>query len=176
MAGALRNFLFANFVTSLAEERGKGEFGSLSKTRGETVAYRLTEGDEIEEVKPRKLRPGDRVVVKAGQVVPDDGEIMQGIASIDESAITGESAPVICEAEGVRTCVSGGTLVVSGQIVVQITSGARTSFLDRMILLVGGARQQSKARSKNRLVSKTIALVCWKATTPRTDTLLQVLE
>jgi hypothetical protein len=69
-------------------------------------------------VKPRKLRPGDRIVVKAGQVVPGDGEIMQGIASIDESAITGESAPVICEAEGVRTCVSGGTLVVSGQIVV----------------------------------------------------------
>jgi K+-transporting ATPase ATPase B chain len=148
MAGALKNFLIKNFVTSLAEERGKGECGSLSKTRCETVAYRLTEGDEIEEVKPRKLRPGDRVVVKAGQVVPGDGKIMQGTASIDESAVTGESAPVICEAEGVRTCVSGGTLVVSGQIVVQVSSGARRSFLDRMILLVGGALQQSKARSK----------------------------
>ena len=148
MAGALRNFLFANLVTSLAEERCKGESGSRSKTRGETVAYRLTEGDEIEEVKPRKLRPGDRVVVKAGQIVPADGEVMQGTASIDESAITGESAPVICEADGVRSCVSTGTLVVTGHIVVQITSGARTSFLGRMILLIGGARQRSKARSK----------------------------
>jgi len=145
MAVAFKNFLF---VTSLAEEGGKGEFGSLSKTGGETVAYRLTEGDEIEEVKPRKLRPGDRVVVKAGEVIPGDGEIVQGIASIDESAITGESAPVICEAEGVRTCVSGGTLVVSRQIVVRITSGARTSFLDRMILLLEGARQQFNARSR----------------------------
>jgi K+-transporting ATPase ATPase B chain len=148
MAGALKNFLLANFVTSLAEESGKGGFGSLSKTRCETVAYRLVEGDEIEEVKPRKLRPGDRVVIKAGQVVPGDGKIIQGTAAIDESAITGESAPVICEAEGVRTCVSGGTLVVSGQIVVQISSGARRSLLDRMILLVGGALQQSKERSK----------------------------
>lgn len=147
MAGAFKDFLLANFVTSLAEERGRGEFGSPSKTRGETIAYRLTKGDEIEEVKPRKLRRGDRVVVKTGQVIPADGEIIQGIASIDESAITGESAPVVCGAEGVRTCVSGGTLVVSGQIVVRITSRARTSFLDRMILLVG-ARQQSKARSK----------------------------
>ena len=148
MAGALKNFLFANFVTSLAEERGKGELRSVSKIRCERVAYRLTEGDEIEEVKPRKLRPGDRVVVKAGQVVPGDGEIMQGTASIDESAVTGESAPVICEPEGVRTCVSAGTLVLSGQIVARITSGARTSFLDRMILLLEGARQQSKAISK----------------------------
>ena len=97
MAGALKYFLF---VTSLAEERGKGEFGSLSKTRSGTVAYRLTESDEIEEVKPRKLRPGDRVVVKAGQVVPSDGEITRGTAAIDESAVTGESAPVMCEAEG----------------------------------------------------------------------------
>ena len=148
MAGALKNLLFATFVTSFAEERGKGEFGSLGKTRCETVAYRLMEGDKIEEVKPRKLRPGDRVVVKTGQVVPGDGKIIKGTASIDESAITGESAPVICEAEGVRTCVSAGTLVVSGQIVVQITSGARRSFLDRVILFVGGALQRSKARSK----------------------------
>ena len=112
------------------------------------MAGALTESDEIGEVKPRKLRPGDRVVVKAGQVVPSDGEIMQGTAAIDESAVTGESAPVMCEAEGVRTNVSGGTLVVSGQIVVRITSGVRTSFLDRMILLVGGARRQSKTRTK----------------------------
>jgi K+-transporting ATPase ATPase B chain len=125
----------------------KGEFGSLSKTRSETAAFRLTEGDKIEEVKPRMLRPGDRVLVKAGQVIPGDGEIMRGTAAIDESAVTGESAPVICDAEGVRTSVSGGTLVVSGQIMVRITSGARTKFLDRIILLVGGSRQQPKARS-----------------------------
>jgi potassium-transporting ATPase ATP-binding subunit len=99
-------------------------------------------------VKARKLSPGDRVVVKAGQVVPGDGEVIQGIASIDESAITGESAPVIYEAQGARTCVSGGTLVVSGQIVLEITSGVRKSFFDRMLLIVEGARQRSKGRSK----------------------------
>jgi K+-transporting ATPase ATPase B chain len=97
----------------------------------------------------RKLRPGDRVVVKAEQIIPGDGEVIQGVASIDESAITGESAPVICEAQGARSCVSAGARVVSGQIVVQITSGTRISFLDRMILLFRGARQGSKARQKN---------------------------
>ena len=148
MTGAFKNLLFSNFLTSFAEERGKGEFGSPSKTRGETVAYRLTETDEIEQVKPNKLRRGDRVVIKAGQVIPGDGKIVQGTASIDESAITGESAPVICEADGIRTCVSGGTLVVSGQIVIRITSGAQASFLDRMILLLGGSRRQAKPKSK----------------------------
>ena len=133
---------------SLAEERGKGEFSLRSKTSGGTVAYRLTEDGKIEDVNARKLRPGDRVVVKAGQIVPSDGEIIQGIASIDESAVTGESAPVICEAEGVRSCVSAGTLVVSGEIVVQITTGARPSLLDRIILLMTDARQRSKTRSK----------------------------
>jgi P-type E1-E2 ATPase len=92
MAGPFKRFLFPNLVTSLADESGKGESGLRSNTRVQTVAYRLTEGDEIEEVNPKKLRPGDRVVVKAGQIVP--GEVEQGIASIDESAITGESAPV----------------------------------------------------------------------------------
>ena len=81
------------------------------------------------------MRPGDRVVVKARQIVPGDGEVIQGLAAIEESAITGESAPVICEAQGVRSCVSAGTLVVLGQIVIQITLGARRSFLDRMISL-----------------------------------------
>jgi K+-transporting ATPase ATPase B chain len=150
MAGALENFLLANLVACLAEERGKGEFASRSKASAGTVAYRLTEGDKIEEVNARKLRPGDRVVVKAGQIIPDDGEVVQGIASIDESAVTGESAPVICEAQGVRRSVCARTLVISGQIVVQITSGARTSFLDRMILLMRGAWRRSKARSKTR--------------------------
>jgi K+-transporting ATPase ATPase B chain len=151
MAGALKNFLLAKLVASLAEERGKGEFGSRSKTSGGTVAYRLTEDGKIEEVNARKLRPGDRVVVKVGQIIPGDGEIIQGIASIDESAVTGESAPVICEAEGVRSCVSAGTLVVSGQIVVEIATGARPSLLDRIILLMAGARRRSKTRSKTRI-------------------------
>jgi K+-transporting ATPase ATPase B chain len=134
--------LFANFATALAEERGKAQADSLRKTRRDTIAYRLTRGDKIEEVPSRQLKPGDRVVVKAGQVVPGDGEIIQGIASIDESAITGESAPVIREAGGDRSGVTGGTLVVSDQIIIRITSGAGESFLDRMIALVEGAIRQ----------------------------------
>jgi potassium-transporting ATPase ATP-binding subunit len=134
--------LFANFATALAEERGKAQADSLRKTRRDTIAYRLARGDKIEQVPSRQLKPGDRVLVKAGQVVPGDGEIIQGIASIDESAITGESAPVIREAGGDRSGVTGGTLVVSDQIIVQITSGAGESFLDRMIALVEGAIRQ----------------------------------
>ena len=134
--------LFANFATSLAEERGKAQANSLRKTRRDTVAYRLTREDKIEQVPSRQLKPGDRVLVKAGQVIPGDGEIVGGIASIDESAITGESAPVIREAGSDRSGVTGGTLVVSDQIVVRITSGAGESFLDRMIALVEGAIRQ----------------------------------
>jgi K+-transporting ATPase ATPase B chain len=134
--------LFANFATSLAEERGKAQADSLRKTRRDTIAYRLTSRDMVDEVPSRQLKPGDRVVVKAGQVIPGDGEIIQGIASIDESAITGESAPVIREAGGDRSGVTGGTLVVSDQIVMRITSSAGESFLDRMIALVEGAIRQ----------------------------------
>ena len=134
--------LFANFATSLAEERGKAQADSLRKTRRDTIAYRLTREEKVEQVPSRQLKPGDRVVVKAGQVVPGDGEIIRGIASIDESAITGESAPVIREAGGDRSGVTGGTLVVSDQIVIRVTSGAGESFLDRMIALVEGAIRQ----------------------------------
>jgi potassium-transporting ATPase ATP-binding subunit len=134
--------IFANFATALAEERGKAQADSLRKTRRDTIAYRLTKRHEIEEVPSRQLKPGDRVVVKTGQVVPGDGEIIQGIASIDESAITGESAPVIREAGGDRSGVTGGTLVVSDEIIIEITSGAGESFLDRMIALVEGAIRQ----------------------------------
>jgi K+-transporting ATPase ATPase B chain len=134
--------LFANFATALAEERGKAQADSLKKTRRETTAYRLTKGNTVEQVPSRQLKPGDRVVVKAGQVVPGDGEIVDGVASIDESAITGESAAVIREAGGDRSGVTGGTLVVSDKIVVRITSGAGESFLDRMIALVEGAIRQ----------------------------------
>jgi potassium-transporting ATPase ATP-binding subunit len=134
--------LFANFATALAEERGRAQADSLKKTRRETTAYRLTKGDIVEQVPSRQLKPGDKVVVKAGQTVPGDGEIIEGVASIDESAITGESAPVIREAGGDRSGVTGGTLVVSDRIVLRVTSGAGDSFLDRMIALVEGAIRQ----------------------------------
>jgi potassium-transporting ATPase ATP-binding subunit len=134
--------LFANFATGLAEARGKAQADSLKKTRRDTIAHRLTAGDTIENVASTLLKAGDRVVVEAGQIVPGDGEIIEGIASIDESAITGESASVIREAGGDRSGVTGGTLVVSDRIVVRITAGAGASFLDRMIALVEGAIRQ----------------------------------
>jgi K+-transporting ATPase ATPase B chain len=134
--------LFANFATGLAEARGRAQADSLKKTRRDTIAHRLTSADKIEEVASTVLKIGDRVVVETGQIVPGDGEIIEGIASIDESAITGESAPVIREAGGDRSGVTGGTLVVSDRIVVRITSGAGESFLDRMIALVEGAIRQ----------------------------------
>jgi potassium-transporting ATPase ATP-binding subunit len=131
----------------MAKERGKAQADSLRKTRRDTVAYRLTSEHKIELVPSRQLKPGDRVVVKAGQVVPGDGEIIQGIASIDESAITGESAPVIREAGSDRSGVTGGTLVVSAdQTVIRITAGE--SFLDRMIALVEGAIHLKKNKAR----------------------------
>jgi potassium-transporting ATPase ATP-binding subunit len=134
--------LFANFATALAEARGRAQADSLKKTRRDTIAQRLTSGDKIEEVPSTVLKVGDRVIVETGQIIPGDGEIIEGIASIDESAITGESAPVIREAGGDRSGVTGGTLVVSDRIVIRITSGAGESFLDRMIGLVEGAIRQ----------------------------------
>src|SRR6266446_3495410 len=134
--------LFANFATALAEARGKAQAESLRKTRSETPAYRLKKGDTIDEVLSTELRPGDRVVVTAGQIIPSDGEIVDGIASVDESAITGESAPVIREAGGDRSGITGGTRVISDRIVVKITALPGQSFLDRMIALVEGAVRQ----------------------------------
>jgi potassium-transporting ATPase ATP-binding subunit len=135
--------LFANFATALAEARGKAQADSLRRTRRDTPAYRLRpKGDGVEEVSSMQLRPGDRVVVEAGQVIPGDGEIIQGVASVDESAITGESAPVIREAGGDRSGVTGGTSVLSDSIVVRITAATGESFLDRMIALVEGAIRQ----------------------------------
>lgn len=134
--------IFANFATALAEARGKAQAESLRKARHDTTAYRLLEGDRIEEVPSTALKPGDRVLVEAGETIPGDGDIIEGIASVDESAITGESAPVIREAGGDRSGVTGGTVVLSDHIVVKITSGAGESFLDRMIALVEGAIRQ----------------------------------
>ncbi|HMK37941.1 MAG TPA: potassium-transporting ATPase subunit KdpB [Bacteroidota bacterium] len=146
--------LFANFATALAEARGKAQAESLRRTRRETRALRLGPDDTIEDVSSTILKAGDRVVVPAGQTVPGDGEIIDGIASIDESAITGESAPVIREAGGDRSGVTGGTFVLSDRIIVRITSGAGDSFLDRMIGLVEGAIRQ---RSPNE-IALTLAL------------------
>jgi K+-transporting ATPase ATPase B chain len=134
--------LFANFATALAEARGKAQAESLSKTRSETPAYRIVRPGELEEVRSTDLTTGDLVVVTVGQVIPSDGEIVEGIASVDESAITGESAPVIREAGGDRSGVTGGTRVISDRIVVKITAITGQSFLDRMIALVEGASRQ----------------------------------
>ena len=134
--------LFANFATALAEARGKAHAESLRRTRVETVAYRLRGKGQVEEVSSAILRPGDLVVVTAGQIIPGDGEVIEGIASVDESAITGESAPVIRESGGDRSGVTGGTSVLSDRIVVRITAQPGESFLDRMIALVEGAKRQ----------------------------------
>jgi potassium-transporting ATPase ATP-binding subunit len=133
--------IFANFATALAEVRGKAQAESLRKTRRSTPAFRLRDG-QIENTLSTNLRVGDKVVIEAGQIVPGDGEIVEGVASIDESAITGESAPVIRESGGDRSGVTGGTLVLSDRIVVEITGASGTSFLDRMIALVEGAIRQ----------------------------------
>jgi K+-transporting ATPase ATPase B chain len=134
--------LFANFASALAEARGKAQADALRKTRQETPAFRLQDNGRIERTVSTALRAGDKVVVEAGQVIPGDGEIIEGVASVDESAITGESAPVIREAGGDRSGVTGGTRVLSDRIVVEITAGAGQSFLDRMIALVEGAIRQ----------------------------------
>src|ERR1700674_4549434 len=134
--------LFANFATALAEARGKAQAQSLRKTRSETPAYRLKAGDVVEEVVSTDLKPGDRVVITAGQVIPSDGEVIEGIAYVDECTVTGESAPVIREAGGDRSGVTGGTRVTSDRIVVRITALPGQTFLDRMIALVEGAVRQ----------------------------------
>ncbi len=134
--------LFANFATALAEARGKAQADSLRRTRRETVARRLTRLGEAEEVSSRELKAGDTVIVKAGETIPGDGEIIKGVAALDESPITGESAPVIREAGGDRSGVTGGTTVLSDEIVIRITAHLGESFLDRMISLVEGAVRQ----------------------------------
>jgi len=134
--------IFANFASALAEARGKAQADALRKTRQATPAFRLRANGTVEDTVSTALQAGDRVVVEAGNIIPGDGEIIEGVASVDESAITGESAPVIREAGGDRSGVTGGTRVLSDRIVVQITAGAGKSFLDRMIALVEGAIRQ----------------------------------
>jgi K+-transporting ATPase ATPase B chain len=135
--------VFANFAEAVAEGRGKAQADTLRKMRQETVARRVVAGKDLPEVIPAsQLRKGDLVVVEANQLIPGDGEIIEGIASVDESAITGESAPVIRESGGDRSSVTGGTKVLSDRIVVQIAANPGESFLDRMIALVEGAARQ----------------------------------
>jgi len=134
--------VFANFAEAVAEGRGKAQAATLRKMRKETNARRLVNGSREETVPASALRKGDTVVVEAGEIIPGDGDVIQGIASVDESAITGESAPVIRESGGDRSAVTGGTKVLSDRIVVRITASPGESFLDRMIALVEGAERQ----------------------------------
>ncbi|MDX6766474.1 MAG: potassium-transporting ATPase subunit KdpB [Candidatus Methylacidiphilales bacterium] len=138
--------LFANFAEAVAEGRGKAQADALRKLRTDVQAKRLTslpgQGDIYESVSAADLHPGDRVVCLPGDIIPADGEVIEGIASVDEAAITGESAPVIRESGGDRSAVTGGTRVLSDRIVVRITAEKGHSFLDRMIAMVEGAARQ----------------------------------
>jgi len=134
--------IFANFAEAVAEGRGQAQAATLRKMRKETTARRLSNGGREERVPASQLRRGDTVVVEAGELIPGDGDVIEGIASVDESAITGESAPVIRESGGDRSAVTGGTKVLSDRIVVRITADPGESFLDRMISLVEGAQRQ----------------------------------
>jgi potassium-transporting ATPase ATP-binding subunit len=137
--------LFANFAEAMAEGRGKAQADALRKTRKEVTAKRLIElrrDSPYKEVFSTELRRGDLVLVEAGEMIPADGEVVEGVASVDESAITGESAPVIRESGGDRSAVTGGTRVLSDWIIVRVTANPGETFLDRMISLVEGARRQ----------------------------------
>jgi K+-transporting ATPase ATPase B chain len=134
--------LFANFAEAMAEARGKAQADSLRKTKTDALARRLTSGGKTEQVPSSALRSGDLVMCEAGDLIPGDGEVIDGIATVDESVITGESAPVIRESGGDRSAVTGGTKVLSDQIRIKITSNPGETFLDRMIALVEGAQRQ----------------------------------
>ncbi len=161
--------LFANFAEAVAEGRGKAQADSLRKARTTTAARRLNDQGIEEKVGAGELRKGDRVVCEAGDPIPSDGEVIEGIASVDESAITGESAPVIRESGGDRSAVTGGTRVLSDRIVIRITSEPGNTFLDRMISMVEGAKRQ---RTPNEialgilLVSLTVIFLLVVATLP----------
>ena len=134
--------LFANFAEAMAQGRGKAQADTLRRARTDTLANRVVYGNAVEHVPATQLLRGDVVLVSAGEVIPGDGEIIEGVASVDESAITGESAPVIREAGGDRSAVTGGTRVLSDWIKVRITANPGETFLDRMIALVEGAARQ----------------------------------
>jgi len=164
--------LFANFAEAVAEGRGKAQADSLRKTRTETRAKRILMPDNyevFEGVSAEDLQAGDLVVCEAGDIIPGDGDVIQGIASVNEAAITGESAPVIRESGGDRSAVTGGTTVISDRIVIRITSSPGSSFLDRMIKLVEGAERQKTPNEialNILLVGLTIIFVFATATIP----------
>lgn len=133
--------LFANFAEAVAEGRGKAQADSLRRARKDTMARKLN-GHTETLVPAATLEQGELVVCEAGDVIPADGEVFEGIASVDEAAITGESAPVIRESGGDRSAVTGGTRVISDRIVIRITSERGNTFLDRMIAMVEGAQRQ----------------------------------
>jgi potassium-transporting ATPase ATP-binding subunit len=146
-AGAIAGWLwltavFANLAEAVAEGRGKAQAATLRASRKETIARRLRPDGTEEQLPGTALMPGDRCVVEASEIIPGDGEVVEGVASVDESAITGESAPVIRESGGDRSAVTGGTKVLSDRIVVEITSKPGETFIDRMIALVEGAQRQ----------------------------------
>ena len=147
--------LFANFAESVAEGRGKAQAASLKKTQKDTRARRLDENGEERVVSSSELRKGDVVMVTAGEIIPGDGEVIEGIASVDESAITGESAPVVRESGGDFCSVTGGTTVVSDWLKIRITSDPGNSFLDRMIALVEGA---SRKKTPNEIALNTLLI------------------
>ena len=149
--------LFANFAEAIAEGRGKAQAASLRRTKTEAVARRVAHADagSVETIAAGRLRAGDLVVCEAGDIIPGDGDVVAGIATVDESAITGESAPVIRESGGDRSAVTGGTRVVSDRIVVRITANPGETFLDRMIALVEGAKRQKTPNE----IALTILLV-----------------
>jgi K+-transporting ATPase ATPase B chain len=134
--------LFANFAEAMAEARGKAQADSLRKTKTDALAKRVTASGKIEQASSSTLRAGDVVICEAGDLIPGDGDVIDGVATVDESVITGESAPVIRESGGDRSAVTGGTRVLSDQIRIKITSNPGETFLDRMIALVEGAQRQ----------------------------------
>lgn len=148
--------LFANFAESVAEGRGKAQAASLKKTKQDTKARRLLANGEEKVINASELKKGDIVLVKTGEVIPNDGEIIEGVASVDESAITGESAPVTREAGGDFSSVTGGTTVVSDWLKIKIVAEPGQSFLDKMIALVEGASRQ---KSPNEIALNTLLIV-----------------
>lgn len=145
--------LFANFAEALAEGRGKAQADSLKQSKKDVYAHLVKSNREIVKVSATELRKGDVVIVRQGEMIPGDGEVIKGLASVDESAITGESAPVIKEAGGDFSSVTGGTLVISDEIMIRITNNPGESFLDKMIALVEGAKRQ---KTPNEIALNTV--------------------
>lgn len=161
--------LFANFAEAIAEGRGKAQADALKKLRTNTVARRLLSNGSEESVSAALLKKGDRVVCETGEIIPADGDVVEGIAMVDESAITGESAPVLREGGGDRCAVTGGTKVISDRIVVQVSSELGDSFLDRMIGLVESSKRQATPNEKALnvlLISLTVIFIIVTFTLP----------